>query len=361
MMTEFQLNPIFSYLTEAESSSSSNFDENAHQIIWINFRTALIASSTSTSDESLDTMPTRVAAAESKEFACKPGHVWTATVPSATQTLTQNLVLQNSKSAQASSVFTCNEPLPPAGSFVSSAPLFTRPSLLVDGPIQTNDNHHRCHKDHRSNRNTSPMIILGPTVHLPDLQLSVCVCYTLSVSSLCQHLHENTLDLKCKYGEIYVGRQPGRERSVVAINVVKSIGESNQQLPTVSYIPKRKKKAGYCAMLSRFQSSHVFGDLTETEQTAPPTTFMKTHQIIWINFRTALIASSTCTSYESLDAKPTRVAAAEGKEFACSLFWTSGSQSGLYGVIAGGPGRHFQTSTLSLCSISIVTAKNCLT
>ncbi|KRY65340.1 hypothetical protein T4A_13295 [Trichinella pseudospiralis] len=114
-------------------------------------------------------------------------------------------------------------------------------------------------------------------------------------------------------------------------------------------------------MLSRFQSSHVFGDLTETEQTAPPTTFMKTHQIIWINFRTALIASSTCTSYESLDAKPTRVAAAEGKEFACSLFWTSGSQSGLYGVIAGGPGRHFQTSTLSLCSISIVTAKNCLT
>ncbi|KRX94586.1 hypothetical protein T4E_6353 [Trichinella pseudospiralis] len=62
------------YLTEAESSSSSNFDENAHQIIWINFRTALIASSTSTSDESLDTMPTRVAAAESKEFACKPGH-----------------------------------------------------------------------------------------------------------------------------------------------------------------------------------------------------------------------------------------------------------------------------------------------
>ncbi|KAL1227371.1 DNA primase large subunit PriL [Trichinella pseudospiralis] len=117
-------------------------------------------------------------------------------------------------------------------------------------------------------------------------------------------------------GEIYVGRQPGRERSVVAINVVKSIGESNQQLPTVSYIPKRKKKAGYCAMLSRFQSSHVFGDLTETEQTAPPTTFMKTHQIIWINFRTALIASSTCTSYESLDAKPTRVAAAEAPDFA---------------------------------------------
>ncbi|KRZ26274.1 hypothetical protein T4C_6768 [Trichinella pseudospiralis] len=332
---ELELIEMGPYLTEAESSSSSNFDENAHQIIWINFRTALIASSTSTSDESLDTMPTRVAAAESKEFACKPGHVWTATVPSATQTLTQNLVLQNSvrrgdvcrvktnfssqksfknlftfcllcfcddqnsvenvydieddqatfaiildyinsihstadlmfrKSAQASSVFTCNEPLPPAGSFVSSAPLFTRPSLLVDGPvlaaafpllsasrfndaiattkqqqwIQTNDNHHRCHKDHRSNRNTSPMIILGPTVHLPDLQVPISLreAQQLLVVGL-RLLH--TVETYSLTGEIYVGRQPGRERSVVAINVVKSIGESNQQLPTVSYIPKRKK------------------------------------------------------------------------------------------------------------------------
>ncbi|KRY79157.1 hypothetical protein T4B_8546 [Trichinella pseudospiralis] len=94
--------------------------------------------------------------------------------------------------------FCSNLPLPPAGSFVSSAPLFTRSSLLVDGPvlaaafpllsasrfndaiattkqqqwIQTNDNHHRCHKDHRSNH-TSLMIILGPTVHLPDLEVPV--------------------------------------------------------------------------------------------------------------------------------------------------------------------------------------------
>ncbi|KRY86451.1 hypothetical protein T4D_12136 [Trichinella pseudospiralis] len=92
-------------------------------------------------------------------------------------------------------LFYCNEPLPPAGSFVSSAPLFTRPSLLVDGPVlaaafpllsasrfndaiaTTKQQQYRPTTTTTvvtrttDPTNTSLMIILGPTVHLPDLQV----------------------------------------------------------------------------------------------------------------------------------------------------------------------------------------------
>ncbi|KRY65328.1 hypothetical protein T4A_5517 [Trichinella pseudospiralis] len=283
---ELELIEMGPYLTEAESSSFSNFDENAHQIIWINFRTALIASSTSTSDESLDTMPTRVAAAESKEFACKPGHVWTATVPSATQTLTQNLVLQNSVrrgdvcrvktnfssrnhcrfdvSSTRAARIKCDK----FAAFLDFWTKFQTNSRNLHKPAAFSLVTSRCHQQARS--------FLPPHCsHVPRYLSTVRYWPPLFPSFLPRALtmplrqqNNNNTDqrqppplsqrppIQPKHvandnprshqtysltGEIYVGRQPGRERSVVAINVVKSIGESNQQLPTVSYIPKRKK------------------------------------------------------------------------------------------------------------------------
>ncbi|KRZ69647.1 hypothetical protein T10_11576, partial [Trichinella papuae] len=56
----------------------------------------LIASFKSISDESPDRKRTRVAAAESKEFTCKSGHVWTTAVPSATQTRSHSVVCEMS-------------------------------------------------------------------------------------------------------------------------------------------------------------------------------------------------------------------------------------------------------------------------
>ncbi|KRX42804.1 PiggyBac transposable element-derived protein 4 [Trichinella murrelli] len=84
---DLEADPLVPTRQRNENSSSDDFDENVSDYLK---REEHLIASTSTSGE------LSVAAADSKEFTCKSGRVWTTSVPSATQTRSHNAVRQMS-------------------------------------------------------------------------------------------------------------------------------------------------------------------------------------------------------------------------------------------------------------------------